>query len=116
MRMLIVDALALALYLVVSLPALTGIGLHEWLGLGVGLALLVHQAVQVPVAGDEAEKLILRTLGEEAHIVFFGRILGGDNGVGLFIVDLLELVDVGAGEAAVLASGSWWGRCPCRGR
>ena len=45
-------------------------------------------------------KFILRALGEEAHIVFFGRVLGGDNGVGLFIVDLLELVDVGTGEAA----------------
>ena len=56
----------------------------------------------MPVAGDEAEELILRALGEETHIVFFRRILGGDNGVGLFIVDLLELVDVGTGEAAVL--------------
>mgnify|MGYP006990135538 CR=1 FL=1 len=33
-------------------------------GLHIGLALLVHQAVQVPVAGDEAEELILRTLGK----------------------------------------------------
>lgn len=44
MRMLVVDVLALALYIVVSLPALTGVGLHEWLGLGVGLVLLVHGA------------------------------------------------------------------------
>ena len=40
MRMLVVDVLALALYIVVSLPALTGVGPHEWLGLGVGLVLL----------------------------------------------------------------------------
>lgn len=44
MRMLVVDVLALALYIVVSLPALTGVGPHEWLGLGVGLVLLVHGA------------------------------------------------------------------------
>ena len=31
MRMLVVDVLALALYIVVSLPALTGVGPHEWL-------------------------------------------------------------------------------------
>ena len=30
--MLVVDVLALALYIVVSLPALTGVGPHEWLG------------------------------------------------------------------------------------
>ena len=42
MRVLVVDALALVLYVVVSLPALTGVGVHEWLGLGVGVVLLVH--------------------------------------------------------------------------
>lgn len=47
MRMLVVDALALALYVVVSLPALTGVGSHEWLGLGVGLVLLVHGAQHI---------------------------------------------------------------------
>ena len=40
MRVLVVDALALVLYIVVSLPAMTGVGAHEWLGLGIGLVLL----------------------------------------------------------------------------
>ncbi|OUO90840.1 hypothetical protein B5F40_05080 [Gordonibacter sp. An230] len=41
-RNLIVDIAALAAYLVVANPALTGIGLHEWLGLGVFVAFFVH--------------------------------------------------------------------------
>lgn len=51
MRALVVDALALALYIVVSLPTLTGVGLHEWLGLGVGLVLLVHGVQHVDFVG-----------------------------------------------------------------
>lgn len=47
MRVLVVDALALVLYIVVSLPAMTGVGAHEWLGLGIGLVLLVHGAQHV---------------------------------------------------------------------
>lgn len=39
---LIVDAVALAAYAVVSLPTFTGIAVHEWLGLGVAVVLLVH--------------------------------------------------------------------------
>lgn len=51
MRVLVVDALALVLYIVVSLPAMTGVGAHEWLGLGIGLVLLVHGAQHVDFAG-----------------------------------------------------------------
>lgn len=40
MRVLVVDALALVLYIVVSLPAMTGVGAHEWLGLGIGWSCL----------------------------------------------------------------------------
>ena len=39
---LAIDVIALAVYLVVSNPALTGIDAHEWLGLGVLLVFLVH--------------------------------------------------------------------------
>ena len=39
---LVVDLVALAAYLVVANPALTGIGLHEWLGLGVFAPFFVH--------------------------------------------------------------------------
>lgn len=51
MRVLVGDALALVLYIVVSLPAMTGVGAHEWLGLGIGLVLLVHGAQHVDFAG-----------------------------------------------------------------
>ena len=41
-RSLAIDAVALVVYLVVANPALTGVGLHEWLGLGVFAAFFVH--------------------------------------------------------------------------
>lgn len=39
---IIIDALALVLYAIVSFPALTTIGLHEWLGIGLCLIFIVH--------------------------------------------------------------------------
>lgn len=42
MPMLVVDVLALIMYALVSLPALTGIAVHEWLGLAVFVVLAVH--------------------------------------------------------------------------
>ena len=42
MRKIIVDGVALALYAVVSLPTLTGVTAHEWLGLAVLVVLFVH--------------------------------------------------------------------------
>lgn len=44
-RHLILDASALLLYLVIANPLITGIALHEWLGLGVLVVFLVHTAV-----------------------------------------------------------------------
>ena len=41
---LAVDAVALIAYVVVSLPALTGVAFHEWLGLAVFVVLGVHLA------------------------------------------------------------------------
>ena len=41
-RNLALDVAALAVFLVVANPALTGIGIHEWLGLGVLLMFFVH--------------------------------------------------------------------------
>ncbi|MEY8460409.1 hypothetical protein AALA69_04690 [Eggerthellaceae bacterium 24-137] len=67
MRMLVVDALALALYIVVSLPALTGVGPHEWLGLGVGLVLLVH--------GAQHFELVARLLSGHRSLRAIGRVL-----------------------------------------
>ena len=42
MRKIIVDGVALALYAVVSLPMLTGVAAHEWLGLAVLVVLFAH--------------------------------------------------------------------------
>lgn len=44
-RNLAVDAVVLVAYAAVANPALTGIGLHEWLGLGALLVLVVHAAL-----------------------------------------------------------------------
>lgn len=44
---MVVDAVALAVYLVVANPAMTGIAAHEWLAIGVLVVLLVHFAMHV---------------------------------------------------------------------
>lgn len=41
---LAIDAVALVAYVVVSLPSLTGVAPHEWLGLAVAVVLVVHLA------------------------------------------------------------------------
>lgn len=43
-RILVVDVLALALYGAVSLPSLTSVAVHEWLGLAVFVVFAVHAA------------------------------------------------------------------------
>ena len=44
-RDLAVDAAVLAAYAAAANPALTGVGVHEWLGLGALLLLVVHAAL-----------------------------------------------------------------------
>ena len=44
MRRIVFDAVLLAAYALVAVPALTGIGAHEWLGVAVVAALLAHCA------------------------------------------------------------------------
>ena len=41
---LVIDAVALVAYVIVSLPSLTGVAFHEWLGLAVFVVLAVHLA------------------------------------------------------------------------
>ncbi len=41
---LVIDAVALVAYVIVSLPSLTGVAPHEWLGLAVAVVLVVHLA------------------------------------------------------------------------
>ena len=42
---LLIDAIALVVYLIVANPGLTGIAVHEWLSLGVVVVLFVHCVV-----------------------------------------------------------------------
>lgn len=44
---LAIDVVALLVYLIVANPALTGIGVHEWLGFGALLAFLAHCVAHV---------------------------------------------------------------------
>lgn len=46
-RNLAIDIAALAVYLVAANPAVTGIGIHEWLGLGMLVIFFVHAAMHV---------------------------------------------------------------------
>jgi len=41
-RNLVIDIVALAIYLIVANPAVTGIRIHEWLGLGLLVVFLIH--------------------------------------------------------------------------
>lgn len=43
-RKLLVDIASLAVYVVVSVPGITGVAFHEWLGLAVFVVLAVHLA------------------------------------------------------------------------
>ena len=46
-KSLIVDAIVLVVYAVAANPAVTGIGVHEWLGVGALVVLVVHAAMHV---------------------------------------------------------------------
>ena len=46
-RNLVIDIAALAVYLVAANPAVTGIGIHEWLGLGMLVVFFAHAAMHV---------------------------------------------------------------------
>lgn len=43
-KLLVVDAVALIVYIVVANPAVTGISAHEWIGIGLFVLFLVHTA------------------------------------------------------------------------
>ena len=56
MRRIVFDAVLLAAYALVDVPALTGVGAHEWLGVAVVAALRAHGARRgaAPVHGAAA--------------------------------------------------------------
>lgn len=51
-RNLAFNVIALALYAVAANPAITGIDLHEWLGLGLLVAFVIHCALHVDAVGE----------------------------------------------------------------
>ncbi|MBC5585923.1 DUF4405 domain-containing protein [Eggerthella sp. NSJ-70] len=59
-KSLAVDAACLLVYLVAANPAVTGIGVHEWVGIGVLLAFLVHVAMHVDWVVEAARSAVAR--------------------------------------------------------
>ena len=57
---LAIDVVALVAYLVAANPALTGIGLHEWLGLGALVVLFVHLLVHADWCVDALRTTLRR--------------------------------------------------------
>lgn len=60
MKNLVVDAVALLVYAVVSNPALTCVGFHEWLGLGIFVVFLAHVAMHWDWCADAAKTAFSR--------------------------------------------------------
>lgn len=59
-KSLAVDAACLLAYLVAANPAVTGIGVHEWVGVGVLLAFLVHVAMHVDWVVEAVKSSVAR--------------------------------------------------------
>lgn len=59
-KSLAVDATCLLVYLVAANPAVTGIGVHEWVGIGVLLAFLVHVAMHVDWVVESVKSAVAR--------------------------------------------------------
>lgn len=72
---LAIDAVALAVYLVVANPALTGIGAHEWLGLGLLLVFLVHCVAHVDWVGSAVSGFRCASWGTRGNLVLDALIL-----------------------------------------
>ena len=59
--MLAFDVVVLVVYLAAANPAITGIGAHEWLGLGVCLVLVAHAAISGGRAQDRRRARVRKT-------------------------------------------------------
>ena len=77
-RNLALDVAALAVFLVVANPALTGIGIHEWLGLGMFLVFFVHALLHVDCAVEILRGSIARPAwGRTGNLVLDLLIVSG---------------------------------------
>ena len=59
-RNLVMDIVLVAVYAIVSLPSLTGIGFHEWAGVGLFDLFLAHVAVRVDWATDAMKHTMVK--------------------------------------------------------
>lgn len=67
---LVVDLIVLVVYLVVANPALTGIGVHEWLGIAAFVAFVAHAAQHGDWVAETARTAFARpSLGRTGHFV-----------------------------------------------
>lgn len=72
---LIVDVAALVVYLVVANPTITGVPVHEWLGLGVLAVLLVHCAAHGDWVVEMFRSFGRSSWGARGHLVLDALIL-----------------------------------------
>lgn len=72
---LVIDVIALVVYLVVATPALTGIVVHEWLSIGLFLAFLFHTAMHADWAVEALRNLKLATWSTRGNLVLGVAIL-----------------------------------------
>ncbi len=67
---LIVDLVVLVVYLIAANPALTGIGVHEWLGIAVFAVFVAHAAQHGDWVVETARTALTRpSLGRTGHFV-----------------------------------------------
>ena len=74
-KSLAIDAVALAAYLLAANPALTGIAVHEWLGLGVLVVFLAHCAASADWVARAVRSLPHSSWGVRGNLVLDALIL-----------------------------------------
>ena len=81
---LVIDLVALVVYLVVANPAFTSIAVHEWLGIAVFAVFVVHVAQHARCGLDFGENVRFPVDGVLSHMEHCGCIRG----------DLCNIIDV----------------------
>lgn len=66
---LIIDVVALVVYLVAANPAVTGVSVHEWLGLGILVVFLIHCAVHGDWVAEVLRGFNRTSWGARGHLV-----------------------------------------------
>ena len=74
-KSLIIDAVALLVYLVAANPPITGIAVHEWLGLGAFVVFLVHCIANADWVARAARSFASASWGTRGNLVLDALIL-----------------------------------------